>query len=836
MLPELRTAQAVSLTDGGAPARRRASAVDTVLADLADKAFSGDDQVAIVAVGGYGRGDLSPRSDIDLLILPAGGEPDARLRERLQELLYPLWDAGFEVGHAVRDPDQAIEQAAEDLDAATAMLSARLVAGSQAVFEQFVARRRRWLETNARRLVQRILDRTAERHRQVERAGWVLAPDLKQDVGGLRDLHLVGWLAAVVAAADDRPSGPTRPGFGPSPELTEAAEVLLAVREVLHELGGKRKLDRVRIDLQPALAKRLVAGGAGGVDQLMARVHTAARQIEHLASVESQRLAERVLGGPRRSGRVEVLGHGVRVEDGVLNLAPTAAAAPGPAGGLRLLAAEAATGRPIAPALHDWLADCFSAPAPARWDEASRAGLLDLLPGPFARRALERLDHAGGWQALLPEWSAVRGLAQYDLYHRYTVDGHLFATVAGIRALLDGDGSAPAAREAAGEAGDLTSLYLAALLHDVGKGSGEDHSVAGERLARSAAGRVGLDAPAVDEVAGLVRDHLLLAVTATRRDLDDPAVVRAVATRVGEPRRLHLLYLLTVADARATGPLAWTSWKDALVRELYRKTLRVLDRAEPPPIDEYGTRAVDVAAAAPDLATRAEELLRTFPPSYLRSAAVGDLADELRLLLAARAGGGARARLDVDGARGQPVVTVCVPDRLGTLARTSGVLALNRISVLRAQTYSTTDGLAIERFVVDPPPDANWDRVAADLDAAWNGRLAVEARLERKARDYHPGGEARARDVVADVRVLTDASAAFTIVEVRAPDALGLLSAISAALADLDLDIRTAKIDTQGRRVIDVFYVRTPSGEKLGEDQAAEVRLAIRHRIGRLLG
>ena len=247
--------------------------------------------VAVVAVGGYGRGDVSPHSDVDLLVLV-----DDKRRpspEDLRGLLYPLWDAGFQVGHAVCSPKEAIERARGDLEAATSLLEARLVAGPVGLMDEMTGRRRRWLERDGRRLARRLLEVTAERHLRVERAGWVLAPDLKQDVGGLRDLHAVGWLAAV--AGWPRPAG--------RPELVRAGELLLAVREALHG-QTRRRTDRVRADLQPAVAKALGLDGPDGVDRLMAAVHTAARTVEYLAAVETRTLAERLLGGPRRSGLV----------------------------------------------------------------------------------------------------------------------------------------------------------------------------------------------------------------------------------------------------------------------------------------------------------------------------------------------------------------------------------------------------------------------------------------------------------------------------------------------------------------------------------------------------
>jgi [protein-PII] uridylyltransferase len=867
-----------------------------------------------VAVGGYGRGDVSPHSDVDLLVLVDDRRQPSP--EDLRGLLYPLWDAGFQVGHAVCSPKEAIERAKGDLEAATSLLEARLVAGPVGLMDEMTGRRRRWLERDGRRVARRLLEVTAERHLRVERAGWVLAPDIKQDVGGLRDLHAVGWLAAV--AGWPRPAG--------RPELVRAGELLLAVREALHG-QTRRKTDRIRADLQPAVAKALGLDGEDAVDRLMAAVHTAARTVEYLAAVETRTLAERLLGGPRRSGMVRKLEPGgIRLEDGLLvadaaevgrdaaevgrdaaemgrdaaemgrdaaemgrDAAETgrdAASAPGdgaPSGrvaqagnegapsstappdaapvstappdaapvstgppdragepgpdaqdevllAVRLVAARARTGRQIARPTLAWLEKTFDRGPVDRWSEPLRAAFMTVLRGPEAVGACELLDHVGGWAVLLPEWRPVRGRVQHDPWHRYTVDGHAFAAAAEVSRLLEQDERAAKTAEAAG---DLDALYLAAIFHDIGKGSGEDHSVAGELLARRALARMGLDADELEEVAVLVRHHLLLVETATRRDLDDPTVVESVAAALGSARRVRLLHLLTVADGLATGPAAWNDWKGTLVADLASRVLHVLERGSPPSPGDPDALAARIEAARPALAGQAARLLATLPDSYLSTLASGDaaeLAEELELLADPPGPGGVRYRVDPSG-DGHGLVTVCAADRPGTLARTTGVLALHRVSVLRAHVWSTSDGLALQRFAVQAPQSLRWQRLGADMDAAWSGRLAVDARLERKARDYRPPAP-----VEPDVRVLPDESVHSTVVEVRAGDALGLLHAVAAALGDLDLDVRVAKIDTLGDRVVDTFYVRSPWGAKLSDDQADELTLAIRYRIGRLLG
>ena len=807
-----RAARPHGLAGGGLPARERAAAVDGALAELADAAPA----VAVVAVGGYGRAELSPHSDVDVLLVTSG-QP----REAVRELLYPLWDAGFQVGHAVVTPKEAVERARGDLDAATALLAARLVAGPAGLFDDLLARRRRWLARDGPRLTRRIVEGTAARHRQVERAGWVLAPDLKHDVGGLRDLHAVGWLAALAVGwaweAGD-PGGSARRAF--RPELAAAGELLLAVREALHG-QSKRKLDRIRMDLQPAVARALGLAGDDAADQVMAAVHTAARTVEHLAAEEAETLAGALLQrGPRRTGTVRRLPGGVRLEDGVLVAEPAAAPDPDLVAADRVVTARAATGRPGAASTRAWLARAFQRPPVGLWPPELRAAFVELLAGPHAVDACELLDYLGGWTVLLPEWAGVRGRAQHDPWHRYTVDGHLFATVAGARRL--------AASEA--EPVDLDVLCLAALLHDVGKGSGQDHSVAGERLARRAAARMGLAGEQLEDVATLVRHHLLLVDTATRRDLDDPAVVTAVAAAVSTPRRLRLLRLLTVADGLATGPTAWSGWKHSLVADLCHRVAAALEHGPPTGPADPATAAPQLERHRPALAGRAGALLAALPAAYGASATPEELAAELQLV--AEPLGPSEVRFHVEpGPDGRARVVICVPDRPGALARTAGVFALHRVSVLRAQAWSTSEGASLQRLLVDPLVTPAWDRLATDLEAAWSGRLAVEARLERKARDYRVPAP-----VVPDVRVLADASDSATVVEVRATDALGLLYAITAALGDLDLDIRTATIDTLGDRVVDAFYVTSPSGDKLTEAQAAELTLAVRHRVARLLG
>ena len=763
----------------------------------------------MVAVGGYGRGDLSPHSDIDLMfLLPDKRDAAEVSKGTLRNLLYPLWDAGFQVGHWAGSPRGAVERGQNDIHAATTILTARLIAGAPVAFEEFRDRRGRWLQKHQKTLLRRIVEVTEGRHSQADAAGWTLAPDLKNDIGGLRDVHALSWVLLVS-------------GNGPVPAgIREAERLLLAVREALHT-ESPRKLDRIRIDLQAPVAARLGLEEPDGRDVLMAAVHSAARTIEYQARLHTREVVARVTGGPRRAGAIVEVDEYVRLIDG--ELVPRPGTPENSTLALHVLAAVSHTGRPPAARTLAWMTSVFASASQEQWDQPMLEAFMRILRGTHAEHTLQLMDHVGAWPALIPEWTKVRGRAQHDPYHRFTVDGHSFVAVAELNSMIQND---RAFRTAAEETGNLGSLYLATLLHDIGKGSGEDHSVAGERMSRTIADRMGLPHETKEEVAFLVRHHLLLSDTATRRDLDDGSVIAATTQTVSSPRLLRLLFLLSAADGRATGKESWNDWKALLVAELYRKTLLALESGELPPRGDVGARLKELTAYDPIIAASAEPILETLPPSYLSSTSVEDMVDELRLLMNPPGPTEVTTHVSAGADNEHTSITVCSLDRPGSMARTAGVFALQRMPVLRAQAYSTTNGLALQRYLLGGTGEKDWTKLTQAISDVYGGRLALEARLDQKRRDYAQRGSMHV-----DVRVLQEESDHSTVLEVRASDVLGLLYALTSALSDLGLDIHVAKIDTLGERVVDVFYVRAPDGSKLDEVQTREAKLAIEYRV-----
>ncbi len=734
--------------------------VDGWLAELlaAAEAECGAGGVALVAVGGYGRAELSQQADIDVILLHGGRRDIGTLADRVW---YPIWDEGLKLGHAVRTPREALALAADDLDTATSLLQVRHVAGDEDLtddlarrgIEQWQKRAKRWLEDLSRRV--------RARHEASGEVAFLLEPDLKEGRGGLRDVHALRWAEAAQSLlwqGDDR-------------ALDDAYDTLLTARVELHRHTG-RPGDRLLLEEQDAVAAALHDQSA---DHLMHRVAAAARTIAWRSDDAWLRIDASLSGPPGwRSRRDKDIGTGLVLRDGEVHLTADADLAADPSLVLRAAGAAAAGGTRIHRASLERLA--AAGPLPDPWPPVVRAALVDLLlSGHRAIPVIEALDQMGLWVHVLPEWEAVRSKPQRNAYHRFTVDRHLIEAAANAASLV-----ARTARP------DL--LVLGALLHDLGKGYPGDHTDVGIDLLATIGPRMGFASADVAVLQAMVRHHLLLPDVATRRDLDDPATVEGVADAVGDLLTLGLLAALTEADSIATGPSAWGRWKADLVSDLVSRVAHVLGGG------------------------RAEEVRDDFPTS-----------EHLELL---RSG---RQVIQGDGDR----ITVVAADRQGLFSRVTGVLALHGLGVLDAAVTSL-DGMALEVLRVESSfgPTIAWDKVTADLERALEGRLALQARLAERARTYGP--RPRRAVVHEPPRVVVDnrASRDATVVEVHAVDAVGVLYGITRALAELELNIVSAKVQTLGERVVDAFYVRDMAGAKLTDPATlVEVERALLHEL-----
>lgn len=733
-------------------------AADAFLSGLLDEPGS-----ALVAVGGYGRGELSPGSDLDVLLLHDDGR--SGVQATAGRLWYPVWDCGVALDHSVRTVSQAVEVADGDLKVALGLLDARHVAGDPTLTGSLVARSREaWRRSAPKRLPQ-LHQAGLDRAAAFGEVAFLLEPDLKHARGGLRDAHALRALA-MAQVADP-----------PRPQTARALEVLLDVRGELHRrtLGaGRTVVDRLLLQEQDAVAAALGyldAAGRPDADGLMIAVSDAARTIAY----EGDATWRRVLPAPagRRSWGLVARRRGPErtpLADGVVSQGGEAVLARGVAPEqdallpLRLAAAAAWAGLPVAPSTAERLARRCP-PLPEPWPDAARDALVRLLSaGQPAVGVLEAYDQAGLLAPLLPEWAHVRSRPQRNSVHRFTVDRHLLETAAGAAALT---------RRVARP--DL--LLLAGLLHDLGKGyDGQDHSQKGAELVAVIGPRLGLDAADTDVLVTLVRHHLLLPDVATRRDLDDPATIRHVADRVGDRETLALLHALTEADAGATGPTAWSCWKAALVDGLVTRTAALLGGVPlPPPGPLAPWQQQLVEAGMLDLAARDDE------------------------------------------------VTVVAPDRPGLLALATGVIALHRLDV-RSASVRTVGSVAVVVLRVAPRFGAlpDWKLVRDDLRRADRGELWLGSTLRSREQAYaRPGSPA----APATVRLLEEAGR--TVVEVRAADQIGVLHRITTALLSCGLDVPSAHCSSLGADVVDAFYVVGPAGAPLAVPDREPVRQAV---------
>ncbi|MEO3827316.1 [protein-PII] uridylyltransferase [Actinomadura sp. B10D3] len=759
----------------------RAAELDRWLASLL-AAGPAPDGVALVAVGSHARRELTPGGDLDLVLLHRGLAGVAALADRVW---YPVWDSGTRLDHSVRTVHEARTVARGDMKAALGLLSARRIAGDHALVDELRAAVLTDWRADAPARLTELSAMCRDRWEAQGELAFLQEPDLKEARGGLRDVHVMHAVAASWVAS------------APDARVRSAHDLLLDVRHALHEVTG-RSSDRLVLQEKQAVAETL---GLLDADVLQRSIAEAARAITYAASHLWRRVDRFTrtrartarptpptahldaadlskadpnagapgAGRPGGDGRPErrPVGDGAVEYEGEVVLARNADLND-PALVLRLAAAAAQAGLPPAPATVTRLAERAVLPRDP-WPAEARDALVSLLgAGPAAIAVWEALDQAGLIVRLLPDWERVRNRPQRNPVHRFTVDRHLVETAAAAAALT---------REVARP--DL--LLVGALLHDIGKGWPGDHSTSGAVVARDIGARLGFPEEDVRVLETLVRHHLLLPETATRRDIDDPVTVQTVTAAVAEvPGRerelLDLLAALAIADGGATGPAAWGSWKAGLVAELARRAGAALAGGTPPP--------------APALA-----------PGHLA--------------LARHDGAAVR----VAGSR----ITIAAPDRPGLLWRAAGVLALHRLAVKTARTTSSLDGegdTAVLDFTAVPeygtPPDPA--SLEADLRRMLAGRLDVAARLERRARAV------RARPGITvpppRVMIVPDASRTATVVEVRAHDRPGLLWRIGQAFGACGVQIRAAQVDTLGAEAVDVFYVVDEQGRPL-EDPAA---------------
>lgn len=721
----------------------------------ATKQLKNADNVALIAVGGYGRRELAPFSDLDVLLVHRGVK---NIDEIASLMWYPIWDVGLKLGHAVRTPKETLQICATDLDTATALVTARHLAGSELLAQEVIGSARdAWRQRGGTWLVN-LHERMQERYITSGEVAFLLEPNIKESLGGLRDIHALWWAieAGLVLTSQDADA------------LKKCNETLLQVRVALHQ-HTNRVGDVLHLEEQIPVAAAL---GYANDDALMSAIAVAGQQVAWIADE-----AWSQLDPPASASAVpQGIASGVALVNGEIRLADDIDPADDPTLVLRVATAAARHHARIDRDSLNRLGERTQV-----WPDPWPAGASDdlvslLLEGDAAIAVFEALDQRNLIVKVLPEWEPNRSRPQRNAYHRYTVDRHLWQTVANAAALADRV-SRP----------DL--LVLGALFHDIGKGYPGDHTEVGVKMFATIGVRMGLSVQDIDIVTMLIQHHLLLPDIATRRDLSDDATLTMVAETVKTTLVLELLHALTEADSLATGSSAWGSWKAGLVTMLVDRVSHVLGGGD---VQEVMWRLFPDAGVL-EMMSAQKIAVRTTPDQ----------------------------------------ITVVSPDRPGTFSRVAGVMALHGLDVLGAEAHSDEQGMAASEFRVVPPTygPIEWQPIAADVTRVLNGELALDARLAERAATYRaPRATTASAPAPLRVRIDNAASSNATVIEIHAPDQLGILHRMTKALADCGLDIRHARVQTLGNEVVDTFYVRTANGTKVTDIQhQSEIERAILH-------
>lgn len=826
--------------------------------------------VVLGAVGGHGRGRLGWKSDLDLQFVTDGSAD--QVRPLAEAMLYPLWDAGISVGHQVATITELVEAARVDLPTATSILDFRRLAGDLELAQKLEARAFDGVfsEHELPRFLQRLEEEVNERYKRFGDSVYLLEPDIKCGAGGLRDLDIAMW-AARARFRTARIGDLLRVGFlsaQETQEMASAEEFLWKLRNRLHRHANRRS-DRLTFDEQELLAEELgyrarlspppeSAEEAAGamVEAFMSDYYRHARVVLRVRDQISARAMPLL---ERRPPRVQELGGGLQSFNGQLTFSKVHDLETTPAIALRLYAEAVDRGLTILPFARDVVIRSTSTPAFCealrRSPEAARLFVQlvsDARPSRFRNGSiLAELHDVGLLVAMIPEFLPVVGRVHHDVYHVYTVDVHSVAAVDRLRALARGElqSEQALASRLAAEMTRPAVLYLSTLLHDVGKAiGGREHSQRGAEMARVILTRLGFSAADIDDACQLISQHLVMYRVAARRNLEDPHTVSEFASQVRGREGLRHLYLLTVADLSTTSPTSMTKWKAHMLDELFSTTDRLLSGA----LTFEAARLAGIKAAVARFWSSEEdvgflaEYLESMPDGYLLSNEPEEIACHARVALRGRESPVTAAMVPsrraevvelciVTGDRFYDPLCVVAPDRPGILASISAAITANGFDVHAAQIHSRrlSDGSlqAVDLFwITDRRNDADGfdaalEKLESDLQRVITGSIAPEDLLKmRRSRT----SERPAPAISTVVAVDNEASPRQTLVEVVTRDRPGLLFTLSRAFHTLGLTIAVAKINTEGTRVIDVFYVTELDGSKLrSEARTSEVRSAL---------
>ena len=808
------------------------------------------ERLALLAVGGYGRGALAPFSDVDLLFLRPY-KPTPHAESVIEFMLYALWDLGFKVGHASRTVEECVRLAKEDYTIRTALLEARHLTGDEGLSTDLRKRfRKDVIDGTGADFVAAKLKERDERHARAGASRYMVEPNVKEGKGGLRDLNTLFWIAQYLHPSE-RPAEFVRLAEFTHRELKafiRAFDFLWAVRAHLHYATGRAE-ERLSFDLQPEIARRMgyldrtARDGGGetletGVERFMRRYFLIAREVGSLtrvfcAKLEADEAKKRPQGLSRllparfRASR-KIVAPGFVEEGGRLTIENGAVFEKDPVNLLRLFRLADRSNLDLHPDAFTAVSRSLNLITPrVRRDPLAAEVFLDVLArGRHIYRTLTLMNEAGVLGRYLPEFGRVVAQMQFNMYHSYTVDEHTLRAVGVMADVMAGrlSDEHPLAVSVAPMVEDIEVLFLAMLLHDTGKGGEGGQELAGARAARSACERMGLSSARIEAVAWLVEHHLIMSDFAQKRDVGDSRTVSDFVRIVQNPERLRTLLILTVADIRAVGPGVWNGWKGQLLRDLYAAAEATFRGGRGVDIAEQVRRGMAedarhrLANLGGDATPRLLQWVDQMEDAYLAAFSPEEQSRHFHLIERAVSQGGAAASADVRKDAPVTEVTVAAADRRGLFADLAGAIAGLGANVVGARVYTSSAGQALDIFLVQDIAGGPFGgdhpqvmgRLAEALEAAGRG----DSHSSEAIRRGDPSRTA-AFAVSATVSVDNNASEAATVIEVSGRDRPGLLEALARTFMAAGLTIQSAHIDCYGERAVDAFYVQTVDGGKI---------------------
>ncbi|MBW1708378.1 MAG: [protein-PII] uridylyltransferase [Deltaproteobacteria bacterium] len=827
--------------------------LDSYLKDLYREALNGKEApkgLALVALGGYGRSEVSPYSDVDLLFLYGSGLGEERVRPLVEAVLYPLWDQKLDVGHASRTVDECQSMGRSDFATLVSLIESRLLIGDEDLFLNFLRQLRYWLssKTQRRSFFTNLKNNVEARYRKYGQSPYLLEPDVKNGQGGLRDIQAISWAGLGIygiSGFDELAEAGLLPKYG-ALALKEDRDFMVWVRAQLHRLADSKN-ETLTLMYQENLANRFgyedegdITAAEGFMHVYYTHVYSVSNNLDFLLSRVEEDL--RPTSVKRITQHARTVEKGLLVRRGLVELVSSTDVRRRSVLMMRAFEVAMSEGLQLSHQTLDVIRsnidlidDNFR-----RNPEAAQSFFraISAIPSntPARPRNIEAMQEINFLAAYIPELAPVKARAQHDAYHLYTVDVHLVLTLWELKKIASKQGEEDRddfELSILEQVKKPEVLYLAALVHDIGKGLGHDHARRGAELVPQIGERLGLSPDEIEALVFLVAEHLFLIETATRRDLTEEKLILTSAQRVGDIDRLNMLYLLTVADSRATGPTAWSQWKASLLRDLYTKVYHVLTRSDLAGKEAANRREklkIEVKKILKNKLDpeRVEFGLENVSAHYLSVMNANQIARHL--LLEDRFGDGVMVWEVRDTNKGFYEVTLVTKDRPGLLASMAGVFSLNSINILGAQVFTRANGIAIDIFHVDSPPDPifieeAWAKVKEDARKVLIGEMTPDFRSSHRRPVFKVTQKVPHRP--SRVEVDNEVSDFYTVIEVFAHDRLGLLYDLTQTIFNQNLTIHIARISTKVDQVVDVFYVRDFDGQKLDEKDIQALKEAL---------